>query len=167
MEDASNNNRESEQGVVRDNYFEQRKEKARAIYDAQKNIRNPYLETEVVFNSDGFHHLQFSDRRERNKKEQLLKFSLLPLAINVVKKSGTLQEYRRDIVAVGKKGNDGFRKTKGVQYWGFAAVVGEQKIKIRVILRKIGDGNVIFWSVMPDSKLKGRQRLYDAGIEDE
>ena len=162
MEDVPNNNRGLEQNV-----FEQRKEKARVIYDTQKNIRNPYLETEVVFNSDGFHHLQFSARRERSKKEQLLKFNLLPLAINVIKRSGTLQEYRKDIVAVGKKGNDGFRKTKEVQYWGFTAIMGEQKIKIRVILRKIGDGNVIFWSVMPDSKLKGGQRLYGAGIEDE
>ncbi len=152
---------------LNDNYFEQRREKARAIYDAQKNIHNPYLGTEVIFNSDGFHHLQFSARRERNKKEQLLKFSLLLLAINVIKKSGTLQEYRKDVVAVGKKGNDGFRKTKEVQYWGFIAIMGEQKIKIRVILRRIGDGNVIFWSVMPNSKLKGGQKLYNADIEDE
>ena len=162
MEDVSNKNRELGQSV-----FEQRKEKTRAIYDTQKSIPSPYLETGVVFNSDGFHHLQFSARRERSKKEQLLKFNLLPLAINVIKRSGTLQEYRKDIVAVGKKGNDGFRKMKEVQYWGFAAIMGEQKIKIRVILRKIGDGNVIFWSVMPDSKLKGGQRLYGAGIEDE
>lgn len=153
--------------LINDSYFEQRKERARSIYNIQKNIHNPYLEIEVIFNSDGFHHLQFSARRERNKKEQLLKFSLLPLAIKVIKKSGTLQEYRKDIVAVGKKGNDGFRKTKEVQYWGFVAIIGEQKIKIRVILRKIGDGNVIFWSVMPDSKLKGGQRLYNVAIEDE
>ena len=150
-----------------DDYFLGRKEKARGIYDTQKNIHNPYLEAEVIFNSDGFHHLQFSTRTERNKKEQLLKFSLLPLAINVIKKSGTLQEYRKETVAVGKRGNDGFRKTKEVQYWGFVAIVGESRIKIRVILRKIGDGNVTFWSVMPDSKLKGGQKLYDAGIEDE
>lgn len=166
MEDILNT-KKFEENTPKEDYFEQRKEKTRAIYDAQKSILNPYLESEVVFNSDGFHHLQFSARRERNKKEQLLKFSLLPLAIGVIKKSGTLQEYRKDMVAVGKKANDGFRKTKEVQYWGFVAIVGEQKIKIRVILRKIGDGNVVFWSVMPDSKLKGGQRLYGVGMEDE
>ncbi len=166
MEDISNS-KELEGNISKGDYFEQRKEKARTMYDAQRNIHNPYLGTEVIFNSDGFHHLQFSARRERNKKEQLLKFNLLPLAIGVIKKAGTLQEYRKDMVAIGKKADDGFRRMKEVQYWGFVAIVGESKIKIRIILRRIGDGNIIFWSVMPDSKLKGGQKLFGVGIEDE
>lgn len=166
MEDMPSVNK-FEENKLKDDYFEQRKEKAKVIYDAQNNTYNPYLESEVVFNSDGFHHLQFSARRERSKKEQLLKFSLLPLAFGIIKKSGTLQEYRKNLLEIGKKANDGFKKTKEVQYWGFAAIVGKQKIKIRVILRRIGDGNITFWSVMPDSKLKGGQRLYSIGIEDE
>ncbi|OGF88636.1 hypothetical protein A3I94_03960 [Candidatus Giovannonibacteria bacterium RIFCSPLOWO2_02_FULL_43_54] len=124
------------------------------------------MKSEVVFNSDGFHHLQFSARRERDKQEQLLKFSLLPLAITVIKNSGTLQEHRKEFVAVGKKGKDGLSRTKEAEYWGFVAIVGENKIKIRTILRRVGDGNVTFWSVMPDSKLRGGQTLYDSGIED-
>jgi len=71
MEDVFDNNKESGQSVARDDYFERRKEKARAIYDTQKSIRNPYLETEVIFSSDGLHHLQFSARRERNKKRTI------------------------------------------------------------------------------------------------
>ena len=71
------------------------------------------------------------------------------------------------MVTISKKAKDGFARTKEVEYWGFVAIVGESKIKIRVILRKIGDGNIIFWSVMPDSKLKGGQKFYTGGIEDE
>lgn len=149
-------------------YFNERKEKARTIYTTQKNIYNPYLRSQVIFNSDGFHHLQFSARRERNKKEQLLKFSLLPLAIEIIKKSGTLQEYRTGLTTIGKIGKDGLALAKATEYWGFIAIVGESKrIKIKVILRKIGDGNITFWSVMPFSKLKGGQRLYTEGIEEE
>lgn len=147
-------------------HFNERKEKVRAIYNAQKDVRSPYLKSQVVFNSDGFHHLQFSARRERNKKEQLLKFNLLQLAIGVIKNSGTLQEYRKNLIAVGNKGRGGM-PMKWVKYWGFIAIVGEKQIKIRVILRRVGDGNITFWSVMPDSKLKGGQKLYDNGIEDE
>ena len=121
----------------------------------------------MVFNSDGFHHLQFSARRERNKKEQLLKFNLLPLAVAVIKNSGTLQEYRKGLTVVGKKSKDGFTPAKMTEYWGFIAIVGEKYIKIRVILRRVGDGNVTFWSVMPDVKLKGGQKLHTDGIEDE
>jgi hypothetical protein len=146
-------------------YFNQSKEKFRAIYFAQKNIYNPYFKQQIALNSDGFHHLQFSARKERNKKEQLLKFSLLPLAFIVIKNSGTIQEYRKGFIGVGKRGKDGLLKTKNVEYWAFEAIIGKSSIKIRVILRRIGDGNVIFWSVMPHSKLKGGQKIYTDGIE--
>ena len=149
-------------------YFNERKEKARAIYDAQQSVYNPYLESQVVFNSDGFHHLQFSARRERNKQEQLLKFRLLPLAIEIIKNSGTLQEYRKSLVAVGKKARDGSMRMKETEYWGFVAIVGKlSEIKVRAVLRRVGDGNITFWSVMPFSKLKGGQKLYTDGIEDD
>ena len=148
-------------------YFNQRKEKAGKLYFLQKSIYNPYFKREVILNSDGFHHLQFSARRERNKKAQLLKFNLLPLALKVIKNSGTIQEHRKGFITIGKPGKDGFTKTKNVEYWAFIAIVGDSEIKIRVILRRVGDGNIIFWSVMPDSNLKKGQKLYCDGIEDD
>lgn len=90
-------------------YFNSRKEKAKGIYDKQKRVLSPYLQSQ----------------------------------------------------------KDGFSVTKIAEYFGFVAIVGEKKIKIRVIIRRIGDGNFTFWSVMPDSKLKGGQKLYDYGIEDD
>ena len=57
---------------------------------------------------------------------------------------------------------------KPVEYWGFDAILGTEKIKIRTVLRRVGDGNIIFWSVMPLTNLKkGSQRkLFTSGIED-
>ena len=154
-----------------DNSFLQKKERAHKTYVAQKSIRNPYLDCDVVLNSDGFHHLRYSDRRERNKKEQILKFNLLPLALVIIKKAATLQEYRVMLIAEGKKSEgDGLRRTKRVEFWGFVAIISnDPQIKIRVVLKRIGDGNVIFWSVMPYSKLKKDipQKLYTDSIEDE
>ena len=147
-------------------YFNSRKERVREIYNKQKTIFNPYLQTQVVLNSDGFHHLQFSDRRERSKEEQLLKFNLLPLALDIIKKSGTLQEYRKEPIRIGRPSKDGFSINKIEEYFGFVAIDGEKKSKLRMIVRRIGDGNFTFWSVMPDSKLRGGQKLYDYGIED-
>ena len=150
-------------------YFKEKREKAKKIYESQKTVFSPYLDTEVILNADGFHHLQFSARRERGKKEQLLKFSLLPLALQVVKKSATLQEYRKVMVSVGKKSKrDGFTRMKNAEFWGFVAITGRDQVKIRVILRRIGDGNINFWSVMPDAKLERakKQKLFYKGIED-
>ncbi len=150
-------------------YFKAKKERARTIYDAQREIYCPYFRGKVILNSDGFHHLKFSARREREKKAQLLKFSLLPLALDIIRRAGTIQEYRRLLAPTGKPSpRDGAVMMKEVEYWGLVAIVREQHVKVRVILRKVGNGNVIFWSVMPDVKFKnGRQKLASEGIEDE
>ncbi len=151
--------------------YRKQKQKAETIFSKTKNIFCPYFQKEeIIFNSDGFHHLRFSARRERNKKEQVLKFTLLPLAIHIIKKSGTIQEYRKILTAIGKKSKrGGFQKMKEVEYWGFAAIIGENNLKIKTVLRRVGDGNIIFWSVMPFSKLKrgNRQKLASDGIEDD
>lgn len=151
------------------NNFDIKKEKARQIYSQYSKIYNPYFKTEIILNSDGFHHLQFSARRERNKIEQLFKFRLLPLGLEVIRKSGTIQEYRKILTPVGKKSSrDGSISLKNVEYWGLIAIIGENKIKIKTILRRVGDGNITFWSIMPYSKIKnGNQRLFTEGIEDE
>ena len=113
-----------------ENYFDDKKEKARQIYSGHTKIYNPYFKTEIILNSDGFHHIQFSARRERDKREQLFKFRLLPLGLEIIKKSGTIQEYRKILTAVGKKSaRDGATPMKNVEYWGLVAIVGENKIK--------------------------------------
>ncbi len=153
-----------------ENYFEKKKEKARGIYDSQRTIYNPFFKQEIVLNSDGFHHLRYSARRERNKEEQVLKFTLLPLGLHIIKTATTLQECRKLLSPVGDPSpRDGLIKMKVVEWWGFVAIFVEQNIKVRVVLRKVGDGNIHFWSVMPYSKLKRSrgQKLFTDGIEDE
>lgn len=149
--------------------FNERKEKAKTLYATQKTIYCPYFKAPVVLNSDGFHHLQFSARRERNKREQLLKFRLLPPALDIIRKSGTVQEYRRALAPIGKKSaTDGSVPMKEMEYWGFVAIVGDNPIRVRVIVRRVGNGNLSFWSVMPHSKIKnGKQKLYAENIEDD
>jgi hypothetical protein len=153
-----------------DGYFEQKKEKARQIYDTQRTIHNPFFKQDIILNSDGFHHLRYSARRERNKEEQVLKFTLLPLGLRILKTATTLQEYRKLLSPVGEKSaRDGSVKMKIVEWWGFVAIFVEQEIKVRVVVRKVGDGNIHFWSVMPYSHLKRgkQQKLFTEGLEDE
>lgn len=150
-------------------YFEEKKEKARTLYHSQNTIYCPFFQKHIVLNSDGFHHLQFSTRKERNKREQLLKFNLLPIGLEIIRKSGTVQEYRKLLTPIGKRSKrDGSIQMKDVVYWGLVAIVGDKNRKVRTVLRRIGDGNITFWSVMPYSKIKnGQQRIFTDGIEDE
>jgi|SRR3989338_4612259 len=152
--------------------FQNLKEKTHKLFLQNPLIRCPFFGIDITLNSDGFHHLQFSARKERTKEEQILKFSLVPLALQVIRKSGTHQEYRKTLEIVGERKHDGFSPSKKVQYWAFVAIMGENPIKIRVILRQIGDGKIIFWSVMPAMKLSRNEsenirQLAKHGIEDE
>ncbi len=148
--------------------FISRKEKAKALYDAQSSIHCPYFGKHIVLNSDGFHHLQFSSRRERDEKEKLMKFRLLPLALEVIRRAGTVQEYRDCLLETGKRSSRGEVSMKRTQFWGFDALVGHDKIKIRTVIRQVGDGHITFWSVMPLMKLKkgANRKLFTEGIED-
>src|SRR3989344_4936413 len=139
---------------------------AKAAYEARQTIHCPYFNNDVALTSDGFNHLTHKPNRQpRNVNEQKLKLRLLKKALRVIRKTGTLQEYRRNMEAFGKSGKDGFTKMKQIEYWAFHDIVGEKKrFLIRVIVRRIGDGKIHFWSVMPHGKIE-RQRLYQEGIE--
>jgi len=57
---------------------------------------------------------------------------------------------------------------KEVEYWGLIGIIGPRGIKVRTVLRRVGDGNITFWSVMLYSKIKsGNQKLFTEGIEEE
>lgn len=48
--------------------------------------------------------------------------------IYIIKKSGTIQEYRRELVSVNKKPDkSGLTLQKIAEYWGLIAIVGESE----------------------------------------
>ncbi|HEV7669758.1 MAG TPA: hypothetical protein VGS22_14645 [Thermoanaerobaculia bacterium] len=135
-------------------------------YDSSSAIYNPYLGCKVALNADGFNHLQ----SRRPKQEQVLRFRLLPLALETIRRSATLQEYRRILRPVGKTSVRGETRLAQVEYWGFVAIMDwrEAPVKVRTVLRRVGGEEIVFWSVMPYGKLrKGEQRLSTEGIEDD
>jgi hypothetical protein len=142
--------------------------KSREIYTKKSELWCPYFSTNISLNSDGFNHLlNKTNRMPRTVDEQLLKLRLLKKALAVVNKSGTLQEYREGLEKANKTSRDGFFKTSRVQYWGFHAIVGEEKkIKIVAVVKKIGDGKLSFWSVLPHKKFNN-QKLYTDNLEEE
>jgi hypothetical protein len=151
-------------------YYDRLRDEMKDIFNKTPEIRCPFFNQSVFLNADGFHHLRYSARRERTKPEQILKLSLVPLALEVIKRSGTVQEYRRIWQPIGKSsGHDDMRPAKEVEYWGLVAIIGPRPTKIRVILRRVGDGKIVFWSVMRYSKSikSGNLRLAPDGLEDE
>ncbi len=42
-----------------------------------------------------------------------------------------------------------------IEYWGVIAITkGSKPIRVKIILRRVGNGNIVFWSVMSTVKLK-------------
>ncbi len=143
-------------------------EKAKCEYSKQQEIWCPYFQCKITLNSDGFNHLQYKKNRQlRNVSEQLLKLNLLPIALEIIRKSGTLQEYRAPVFEKIDGGKNGFCKAKKVEYWAFHSIFGRNNLKkVCVILKRIGDGKIAFWSVMPHRKFNNK-KLYDEGIDDD
>jgi hypothetical protein len=141
-------------------YYKGKKEKAYRVYTARPAIRSPFFKKPVMLNTDGFHHLCYSTLRERSKGEQVTRFTLLPLGLRILKTTTTLQEYRKEVRPFGIPGNQANPLSmKTVEWWGFVAMFVQQDVKVRVVVRKVGDRDLHFWSVMRYVKPKEKALL--------
>jgi hypothetical protein len=78
----------------------------------------------------------------------MMRFTLLPRAIELLSLSTTFQEYEEITrLCVIKRKKKKVQVPKLVQYWGIIAIYRGRKIK--VIVRKVGNGKHHFWSVIP------------------
>lgn len=130
--------------------YEKLREDSQKFYNSIGKVFSPALSCEISFSAEGFNHIIFKgSRSEREKKSQILRFKLLPLAIKLLKLSTTFQEFEESLKEFDFKSfKKKVRKTKVVKYWGIIAIIDSRKIK--VIIRKIGEGSAHFWSIIPD-----------------
>ena len=138
--------------------FKQLLQEARDYYSSVGKIYCSALKGDVVFNSDGFHHLRYnSSRSERSKPEQRNKLAYLKEAVEVLKRSSTIQDYRECYRPLGTADKSGYRKMTKVEFFGFWAVLGDvkKKLRIRVVVRRVGGTQYHFWSDWP--YWKGRE----------
>ena len=122
-------------------------EKRRTWYNNIKQVYCPILKEYIIFNSKGFQHLIYSNGKWRPKKEQMYKLGLLPLIIPVIKNSTKIFEYNKCFVKNLKK---------EAEFWSLIEIVGKQNTLTKVILRRIGTGNITFLSVM---KIENKKKL--------
>lgn len=129
-----------------DEQFKVLLEKRKNEYKSWQPMYCQAIRQYVYFDKKGFNHLRFKiDNTPRKPEEAMYKLGLLPLVKPVIY-SATSAEYQRRISPVG-----GTRTPvlKEIEYWGITAIVGKQNVKVRVILRKLVNGQKIhFWSVM-------------------
>lgn len=121
--------------------------KRRNWYKNIKKIYCPVLKQDVFFTSKGFHHLIYPGGKMRPIKEQMYKLGLLPLAIPVIKNAKKIYKYEKSFIKdLGKE----------AEFWILRETVGRQKTLTKVILRRVGTGNIIFLSIMKKSDKRKR-----------
>jgi len=135
--------------------YEKARNKAHNFFEENRKIWSASL-GEVILNSDGFMHLvNKNGKHKRDWKNQVKRFELLDYLILALEGMKFYQEYQKLHQPIKVKRNKTtLLEFKEVQYWSFIAVI-KDKIRIKVILKKTGNGNLIFWSIVPGWKLKG------------
>ncbi len=121
--------------------------KRRIWYKNIGKIYCPILRQDVFFTSKGFHHLRYQGGKARSIKEQTYKLGLLPLVIPVIKQAKGI--FRHGGIPIQDSG-------KEAEFWVLKEVVGQQKTSVKVILRRVGTGKTIFFSVMKKNDKKKR-----------
>lgn len=134
--------------------FCQLKNQVRTFYDSLGKVYCPYFSEEVYFSSDGFRHLLYKGSlyghfKLRKKSQRMLRLKLFKLAPRLLRITTTVQEYHQEKQFVLVTYNQREENIlKSIQYWGFIAIISDQKVK--VVVKQIGEGQKQFWSIIPN-----------------
>jgi ribosomal protein L21E len=136
-----------------DTDYKQKRESAHAGYKAIGSVQCPALEGNVVFAAEGFNHLIYKGRKERDQKQQVLRFSLISRARTLLALTTVVQEYEESshYMRVNRNGSY-IQKNVLVRFWGFVGII--DNLRIKVVVRQIGNGKKEFYSVIPGWILK-------------
>jgi len=111
----------------------------RTYYDSIGRVYSKILNSYVYFTAEGKRHLLYKgNRKKRNVKEQRYKMNLFPLVIPVLKNATKIQDWRFP---------DG-QPDEDVQYYAVVCEAGKQRVPVRVIVMRTGDGQINYHSVM-------------------
>lgn len=129
--------------------FEEVKIKGENFYKSLSEAHCPFLKEKVFFNTQGLEHLKFkAPRKARPQQDQYMRFKLIHLAPEVLKCSHTLQGiwHTKHFERV-RSHNRTDTILKNVVYFEFIAVL--EKVRVKVVVKRIEEGNYIFWSIIP------------------
>lgn len=161
-------------------YFEALNE-AVCFFKSHREIKSKALGI-VHLNADGLRHLIYKDAVKRNRNVQCTRFRLLQYLPEILEGMKFYQEYfektelikvkeleEKTVHAIEKGTTLKRRKKRGVflvyklvKYWGFVAVIHDQ-IRVKIILKKIGERNTIFYSIMPAWEMDGYKKILHKG----
>lgn len=126
--------------------YKKAKRNAEKSYKKIVNVWSPAFEEHIGFNSTGFDHLAWKQRKMRSKEEQMRRFSLIPDAARIIVSSVMATEHRSTITT-----HETYRRnrrkiiTSRADFWSFTEKRDGKTIT--VIVRQFEGGKKHFFSV--------------------
>jgi hypothetical protein len=141
-------NSTDQDGFLRD--YDKIKTAAEELYSGLGDVLCPYLQEKVAFNAKGREHIKFkSKNKARPRKDQYMRLKLLRHAPEIIKLSRTVQGINKTRSFELIRSNQRNEKLlTDVVYYEFIAVI-EERIRIRVVVKKVGEAPPYFWSIIP------------------
>ena len=154
---------------IDDEKFERLKEEVRKLYYSLGAVHCPYFGDKVLFQSDGFQHLTHkgpSNKTNRTREDQYIRMKLFKFAPKLLRESKVVQDIQEKNVFLPVTHNSRKEKIlKVVKYWEFWGII--DGIRIKVVVRRVGNGELHYFSVIPKLKDKNTQLLkYVDGFEE-
>ncbi len=108
-------------------------------YEKIGKVRCDILDCDIVFNKKGFQHLFFKTNGiRRNDGDIRMRLGIIKHAPMIVRKARRMGDAR--VIQNEKSGQD-------VSYYSLIHRVGEKRTLIEVILRKVGKGDIHYYSI--------------------
>ena len=129
--------------------FQRVKQEAEDYYKTVNAVFCPYLKSKINFNAKGLDHIKMKSwNKSRLVSAQSLRLKFLILVQEVLKNSGTLQEFHETKNFERIKDTGRWQSImKPVVYYGFVAILNN--VKIKIIVKRVEGGQPYFWSVIP------------------
>lgn len=111
--------------------FDEVRQRAESEYKAMGKVKCPYLNDFVYFNAEGFKPILFKGWNiARSREDRYVRLCLISLALKVLSRSHTLQEYFECRRFERVQSNSIWKEEiKLVKYYGFVAVINSALIK--------------------------------------
>jgi len=154
---------------IDDEKFKKLKESTRELYYSTESVYCPFFGEQVFFTSDGYQHLFHKGQRNerlRTKEDQYVRMKLFKLVPKLLRESKIVQEHqvKKTFVPVVHNHRDE-QVLRDVNYWGFLGIIDGRRIK--VVVRKIGNGKLCYRSVVPKWKYGNQILNYVRDLDNE
>jgi len=141
---------------------------AENLYKSLNEVKCPYFQEKIVFNSKGWEHICFKDLRQaRSNQDQYIRFRLISLAPKIIQMSHTLQGISSRKSFERERTHGRWEATLRMsRYYEFVAVINEYRV--RVIIKQVENGPKYFWSIIPfwkTDKITGTRLMHNGKPE--